>query len=79
MAPKASTMSSRRLASTIALATTAFVAGNAAMRDQRADACGWSGPEIEDLTTFDPAVTGVDEITWAKNRRVELEYTAGTP
>lgn len=58
MAPKASTSSSRRLASTIALATTALVAGNAAMRDQRADACGWSGPVIEDLTTFDPAVTG---------------------
>ncbi|MBK7192851.1 MAG: hypothetical protein IPH80_10255 [Myxococcales bacterium] len=56
MAPKASTTSSRRLASTIALATTALVAGNAAMRDQQADACGWGGPVIEDLTTFDPAV-----------------------
>ncbi|MBL8622130.1 MAG: hypothetical protein JNK64_12530 [Myxococcales bacterium] len=58
MAPKASTTSSRRLASTIALASTALIAGNAAVRDQRADACGWSGPVIEDLTTFDPAVAG---------------------
>lgn len=58
MAPTASTTSSRRLASTIALAATALIAGNAAVRDQRADACGWSGPIIEDLTTFDPAVAG---------------------
>lgn len=58
MAPTASTTSSRRLASAIALATTALVAGNAAMPDQQADACGWGGPVIEDLTTFDPAVAG---------------------
>ena len=56
MAPTASTKPSRRLASTIALATTAIVTGNVAVHDQRADACGWSGPLIEDLTTFDPAV-----------------------
>ena len=56
MAPLTSTKSSRRLASSAALATLAIVTGNVAVRDQRADACGWSAPVIEDLTTFDPGV-----------------------
>ncbi|HVV86438.1 MAG TPA: hypothetical protein VHE35_25450 [Kofleriaceae bacterium] len=28
-----------------------------ALRDQRADACGWSAPTIEEVTTFDPLVS----------------------
>ncbi len=55
MASRTSNVCFARLASgalALALAATVVIG----LRDQRADACGWSGPTIEDLTTFDPGV-----------------------
>jgi hypothetical protein len=50
-----STSSFARFASAALLAAAAAV-GVVALRDQPAEACGWSAPTIEELTTFDPAV-----------------------
>lgn len=55
MARTTSTTSFKRFVSGSAIAALLLL-GGVALRDQRADACGWSGPTIEDLTTFDPAV-----------------------
>lgn len=57
MASTSSTPSFVRFASRAALAALC-AAGAVTVRDQRADACGWSAPMIEELTTFDPAVAG---------------------
>jgi hypothetical protein len=56
-----STKSSARFARG-ALALVFVLAAGAGLRDDHADACGWSGPEIEEITTFDPKVLG--EPTW---------------
>ena len=45
----------RRLASTAALAAIAVV-GDGASSPPLADACGWDGPIIEEISTFDPDV-----------------------
>ena len=50
-----STTSFARFVSGAALAAAA-VLGAVGLRDQRADACGWSAPTVEELTTFDPLV-----------------------
>ena len=50
-----STSSFARYTSAALLAAAAAV-GAVALRDQPAEACGWSAPTIEELTTFDPAV-----------------------
>ena len=55
MASTISTSPFARCASALLLAGAVVVAG-VALRDQRADACGYSGPTIEELTAFDPAV-----------------------
>lgn len=56
MASSISTTSFARFASGATLATVLFL-GAVSLRDQHADACGWSGPTgIEEVTTFDPDV-----------------------
>jgi len=45
-----------------ALALAFVLAAGAGLRDDLADACGYSAPTIEELTTFDPAVMG--DPTW---------------
>ena len=56
MTPRTSTRSFGRLASAAALAAVMLVGDGATGRHRQADACGWSGPETTDLTTFDPSV-----------------------
>jgi|GEM_PF-1915797 len=58
MASPISNGSFRQLASRGALAAALLV--TAIAPDRRAEACGWDGPSIEDLTTFDPTVA--DEV-----------------
>ena len=55
MATTTSTTSFKRFVSGAAAAALLLL-GGVAVRDQRADACGWSAPTIEELTAFDPAV-----------------------
>jgi hypothetical protein len=38
------------------------ILGTVALRDMGAHACGWSGPDISEMTTFDPKVLG--DPTW---------------
>jgi hypothetical protein len=45
-----------------ALALAFVLAAGAGLRDDLADACGYSAPTIEEMTTFDPAVMG--DPTW---------------
>lgn len=47
---------SRTLRRIGALALVAFAA--VVLRGERATACGWSGPTVEDLSTFDPQILG---------------------
>ncbi|HWU90241.1 MAG TPA: hypothetical protein VN253_23415, partial [Kofleriaceae bacterium] len=56
-----STKSFARFAS-FALSAGLVLAAGLALRDDRADACGYSAPTIEELTTFDPKVLG--DPTW---------------
>ena len=50
-----STSSFARFVSVSLLAAAAAI-GVVGLRDQPAEACGWSAPMIEEVTTFDPAV-----------------------
>lgn len=54
MASSISTTSFKKFVSSVAGAALLLL-GGLAVRDQRADACGWSAPMIEGLTAFDPA------------------------
>ncbi|MBK9034720.1 MAG: hypothetical protein IPL61_26225 [Myxococcales bacterium] len=56
MTSRTSTTSFGRLASTAALAAAVMLVGDGTARERQADACGWGGPELEELTTFDPSV-----------------------
>jgi peptidoglycan-associated lipoprotein len=58
------------LAERRAKAVAAFLTGNGASASQL---------EVVSYGEEKPAVTGEGEESWAKNRRVELEYTAGNP
>ncbi len=59
MTRRHSLLSSTRFAS-LFLAPALALLAVVAVHGERAEACGWSGPEMSDLTTFDPGVIGDD-------------------